>query len=84
MAVFSFSPTNPADILCHRASFLVFPILNPDANDRLHLQTPIITRDRCVPDFAEKLTDFVNHGHTLLSASIGCDGDWFVRTDQSL
>jgi len=44
----------------------------------------IYRRENCTDDFVEKLKGFTNRGHNLLNVSIGCDGDWFTRTDQSL
>jgi len=40
------------------------------------------TWENCPSDFVEKLKGFINGGHTLQGVSIGCDGDWFIRTDK--
>jgi len=38
----------------------------------------------CPEDFVDKLKVLINRGDTLLNASMGCDGDWFLRTNQSI
>ena len=42
------------------------------------------TREDCPLDFVDMLKELINHSETLPNISMGCDGDWFLHTSQTI